>query len=165
MTQNFPTTDVHVVSLPDRKDLLLEPGGASPVFSPDGKWVAYTLVTPGSPSQIVVRPASGPAGKIQSTSDRGVFPVWTDRGIYFHDNKKLMLVEVQTEPAFRAGPIRELFEIPYDKGTQPLREYDVTRDGNTFVFVTGYAGRDWKQVNVALGWAAELSRIAPAGKK
>ena len=165
MTQNFPTTDVHVVSLPDRQDLLLEPGGASPVFSPDGKWVAYTLVTPGSPSQIVVRPAAGPGGKIQITSDRGVFPVWTDRGIYFHDNKKLMLVEVQTEPVFRAGPIRELFEIPYDKGTQPLREYDVTRDGNTFVFVTGYAGRDWKQVNVALGWAAELSRIAPAGKR
>ncbi len=164
MTQNFPSTDVHVETLPERKELLSEPGGASPVFSPDGKWVAYTLVTPGSPSQIVVRPASGPGGKVQITSDRGVFPVWTDRGIYFHDNKKILLVEVQTEPVFRAGPIRELFDIPYDRGTQPLREYDVTRDGNTFVFITGYAGREWRQVDVALGWAAELSRIAPAGK-
>jgi hypothetical protein len=43
----------------------------------------------------------------------------------------------------------ELFEIPYDKGSQPLREYGVTRDGRPFV--TGYAGRDWRQVNVALG--------------
>jgi hypothetical protein len=154
---------VHIVSLPDRKDLLSEPGGASPSFSPDGKWVAYTLVTPGSPSQIVVQPASGSGGKVQITSDRGTFPVWTDRGIYFQYNKKLMLVEMQTEPTLRAGAIRELFEIPYDLGTQPLREYDVTRDGNTFVFITGYSGRDWRQVNAALGWTAELSRIAPAG--
>ncbi len=164
ITRNFPSTDVYVVSLPDRNELLHEPGGSSPVFSPDGKWVAYALSTPGSPSQIVVRPASGPAGRVQITSDRGVFPVWTDRGIYFHDNKKLLLVPVQTEPAFRAGPIQSLFDITYDLGTQPLREYDVTRDGNTFVFVTGYAGRDWRQVDVALGWADELSRIAPAGK-
>jgi hypothetical protein len=61
--------------------------------------------------------------------------------------------------------VHELFEVTYDKGSQPLREYDVTRDGNTFVFVSGYAGRDWRQLDVALGWAAELARIAPAGKK
>jgi hypothetical protein len=77
----------------------------------------------------------------------------------------MRLVEVQTEPSFRVSAIRDLFEIAYDKGSQPLREYDVTRDGNTFVFVSGYAGRDWRQLNVALGWAAELARIAPAGKR
>jgi len=165
MTQNFPSTDVHVVSLPDRKEMLFEPGGADPTFSPDGKWVAYGLVTPGSATQIVVRPTSGVGGNVQITSDRGVFPVWTDRGVYFHDNRKLLLVEVQTEPTLRAGPVREIFDLTYDKGSQPLREYDVTRDGNTFVFIRGYAGRDWRQVNVALGWASELARIAPAGKK
>jgi len=165
MTKNFPSTDVNIVSLPDQKQLFLEPGGANPVFSPDGKWVAYGLVVAGSATQIVVSPASDAGGRVQITSDRGVFPVWTDRGIYFHDNRRMRLIEVQTEPAFRAGAVRDLFEIPYDKGSQPLREYDVTRDGNTFVFVAGYAGHDWRQLNVALGWAAELSRIAPASKK
>ncbi|HEX4439060.1 MAG TPA: protein kinase [Thermoanaerobaculia bacterium] len=165
LMKNFPSTDVNVVSLPDQKPLLVEPGGANPTFSPDGKWVAYGLVVPGTATQIMVSPASGAGGKVQITSDRGVFPVWTDRGIYFHDNKKMRLIEVQTEPTFRASAIHELFDIPYDKGSQPLREYDVTRDGNTFVFVSGYAGREWKQLNVALGWAAELTRIAPAGKK
>jgi hypothetical protein len=165
ITRYFPFTDVSILSLPDGKVLLSEPGGGNPAFSPDGKWITFALVVGGSPTQIVIRPASGVGGKVQVTSDRGVFPVWTDRGIYFHDNKKMRLIEVQTEPALRVGAIRDLFDIPYDKGSQPLREYDVTRDGNTFVFVAGYAGRDWKQLDVALGWADELARIAPAGKR
>ena len=164
ITKNFPSTDVNILSLRDQKATLFEPGGASPVFSPDGKWVAYTVVSPGSPSQIVVQPAAGSGGKVQITSDRGVFPVWTDRGLYFHNNKRMMFVEIQTEPTLRPGAIRELFEIPYDLGTQPLREYDVTRDGNTFVFITGYAGRDWRRVDVALSWTAELARQLPAAK-
>jgi len=40
----------------------------------------------------------------------------------------------------------------------------VTRDGQTFVFVTGVSGRECKQVDVVLDWAAGLARLAPAGK-
>jgi hypothetical protein len=44
-----------------------------------------------------------------------------------------------------------------------MRNYDVTRDGETFVLVTGISGREWRQVNVALDWASGLSRqAAPA---
>ena len=70
----------------------------------------------------------------------------------------------------RIGPYeilspRELFDAgPYDRGSLPLRNFDVTRDGQTFVFVTGVSGREWKQVDVVLDWAAGLARLAPAGK-
>ncbi|HEY6930111.1 MAG TPA: hypothetical protein VJA66_10580, partial [Thermoanaerobaculia bacterium] len=71
-----------------------------------------------------------------------------------------MSAEVQTEPVFKVGPLRVLFEVPYDRGTIPLRNFDVTRDGQTFVFVTGTSGREWRQVNVALGWTAGLLQLA-----
>ncbi|HEY6931663.1 MAG TPA: protein kinase, partial [Thermoanaerobaculia bacterium] len=96
LTRNFPSTDIFLVSLADRKETQFELGGSSPVFSPDGKWIAYTVLAPGNPAQILVKPASGTGGKVQITSDRGSFPVWTDRGIYFMADKKVMSAEVQT---------------------------------------------------------------------
>jgi hypothetical protein len=104
---------------------------------------------------------SGTSGKVQITADRGSYPVWTDRGIYFIAEKKVMLAEVKTQPTFKAGPVREVFQAAYDRGPDPLRNYDVTRDGETFVFVTGISGREWSQINVALDWASGLSRQAP----
>jgi hypothetical protein len=44
----------------------------------------------------------------------------------------------------------------------PLRDFDVTRDGKTFVFITGGSGRARKQVHVVLGWSDELAHAAPA---
>jgi eukaryotic-like serine/threonine-protein kinase len=162
VTQNFPTTDILTVSWPDRKETPFEPNASCPVFSPDGRWIAYTVLAPGSPSQILVRPVSGAGGKVQITSDRGAYPIWTDQGLVFMNDKKVMTVDVQTQPTFKVGAIRELFDAgPYDRGSLPLRNFDVTRDGQTFVFVTGLAGRDWRQVNVLLDWASALERLAP----
>ena len=166
ITQNFPSTDIDMVSWPDRKETPFEPGASCPTFSPDGRWVAYTVLAPGNPPQILVKPVSGAGGKVQLTADRGAYPIWTDAGLVFMNEKKVMVADVQTQPAFKAGPIRELFDAgPYDRGSLPLRNFDVTRDGQTFVFVTGVSGRDWRQVNVSLDWAAELSRLAPASGK
>ena len=165
LTKNFPSTDIFTVSWPDRKETPFEPGGACPVFSPDGRWIAYTAVVPGSPPQILVKPASGSGGKVQITSDRGAFPVWTDKGLYFLADKKVVMAEVQTQPSFKAGPLHELFEVPYDRGALPLRNFDVTRDGQTFVFLTESSGTARKQVDVTLDWASALSRLAPPRKK
>ena len=161
----FPRRTILTVSMSDRKVTPFEPVGACPVFSPDGRWIAYTLETPGSRAQILVKPASGPGGKVQITSDTGAFPVWTKNGLYFLTEKKVMVADVQTQPAFKVGPLRELFDMTFDRGSVPLRNYDVTRDGQTFVFMTETSGRVWKQVDVVLDWAKELARLAPAGKK
>ncbi len=88
--------------------------------------------------QILVKPAEGSGGKIQITSEWGTFPVWTDREIiYLANNQKVVAVEARTSPTFHAGAPRELFDLTFDRGSGPLREYDVTRDGETFVFVGG----------------------------
>ena len=165
VTQNFPSTDILLVGMSDRKETPFELAASCPVFSPDGRWIAYNVLVPGNPPQVLVRPASGGGGKVQITSDRGAYPIWTDRGIIFMNLKKIMAVDVQTEPTFKVGAVRELFDAgPYDRGSVPLRNFDVTRDGQTFVFVTGTANGEFRQINVALDWASSLSTSTPAAK-
>ena len=157
--RNFPSTSIMTVSLSDRKETPFEPSGACPVFSPDGRWIAYTAISPGNPAQVLVKPASGPGGKVQISPEHGAFPVWTDAGLFFLVDRKVVVVDVQTQPAFKAGPLRELFDISFDHGSLPLRNFDVSRDGKTFVFVTGTSNRVWKQMNVVLDWARQ--HLAP----
>jgi serine/threonine-protein kinase len=163
ITKNFPTTDVWTVAVADRKQTAIEKTATGPVFSPDGRWIAYCVLPSGdSPAQVLVRPLGGGGGKIQITSDQGVFPVWTDKELIFLVGKEVVAVETQTTPTFRAGARRDLFESPFDLGSMPLRNYDVTRDGQTFVFVKDTAGRVRKRIDVVLNWSGGLAREAPA---
>ena len=165
ITKNFPTTDLWTVSLGNRKESPFEKNATASVFSPDGRWIAYTVLpTADSPSQVLVKPLAGAGGKIQVTSDQGAFPVWTDKELIFLSEKTIVAIEAQTEPTFHAGTRRELFETPYEAGSVPLRNYDVTRDGQTFVFVRDASGRSRKVVNVVLNWTSGLAREAPAKK-
>ncbi len=163
ITKNFPTTDVWTVSLADRKPIPIERSAAASVFSPNGRWLAYfVLPTPDNPSQVLVRPLTGGGGKIQITADQGAFPVWTDKELIFLADRQVVAVEAQTQPTFRAGPRRDLFETPYDRGAMPFRNYDVTRDGQTFVFVRDASGRVRTRINVVLNWSGEVAKDAPA---
>ena len=162
----FPNSDVLTVSLSDRRERLIKQMAGAAVFSPDGRWIAYaTLVSAGNPPQIVVEPADGSGGRVQITSDRGSFPVWTDRELIFLQGRKVVAVETQTQPTFRAGPAQTLFEFPFDPGTLPLREWDGARDGQTFVFVGTYSESPWSSVNVIVDWTSALARQLPERRK
>ena len=168
VTRNFPVSDVLNVSLKDRRVVVLAKTAGAPVFSPDGRWIAYTSLATGSSSsrpQVVVEPADGSGGKVQLTSDWGTFPVWTDRELIFQVDRNIVALDAPTHPTFRPGSPRVLFEMLYDRGTEPLREFDVTRDGQTFVFVGDAGAPVRKEVDVVLDWASELARQVPVGKK
>ena len=166
VNRGFPTADALTVSLRDRRETPVDQVAYAPVFSPDGKWIAYAAQASAAAPQILVKSVEGSGGKIQITSEWGTFPVWTDREIiYLANNQKVVAVEARTSPTFHAGAPRELFDLTFDRGSGPLREYDVTRDGETFVFVGGASERAWKQVDVVVNWAAGLARQAPVAKK
>jgi len=159
ITQGFPNSDVLTVSLRDRNEAPFETASYCPVFSPDGRWIAFVAQVGGASPQVLVKPVAQPGGKIQITSSWGTFPVWTDREIvYLLDNRRVVAVEARTSPTFHAGVVRELFEMTYDRGSGPLREYDVTRDGQTFVFVGGQQEDARKQIDVVVDWTSELAR-------
>jgi serine/threonine-protein kinase len=67
---------------------------SSPMFSPDGKWLAYMSTELGS-AEIYVRPFPGPGGRWQISTSGGTLPVWSPNGrelLYLAPDQRLMVV-------------------------------------------------------------------------
>jgi Tol biopolymer transport system component/tRNA A-37 threonylcarbamoyl transferase component Bud32 len=134
-----------------------------PVFSPDGRWIAYDSNESGR-TEVFVRPFPGPGAKLQISARGGIGPIWSHDGreIFFASGSTMMAVEVKTEPTFHASPARELFEGNY-LWERP-RNYDVSPDGSRFVLLApkGDLSND-DELRIVVNWFAELRRLVPHG--
>jgi serine/threonine protein kinase/WD40 repeat protein len=132
-----------------------------PAFSPDGRWVAYRSNETGN-REIYVAPYPGPGGKFLISTEGGTTPRWSSDGreLFYRNGDKMMAVDVQTSPAFRAGTPKMLFLGNYGNS------YDVAPDGKRFLMIKPPAGAQapTDQVTVVLNWFEELRRRAPAEK-
>jgi serine/threonine protein kinase/Tol biopolymer transport system component len=105
------------------------------VFSPDGRWVAYTSNESGRP-EVYVSSVSGAGRQWQISSDGGIWPRWI-RGtseILFQDGSgRFVAVPVRTgETGVEIGTQEVLFDgYP---GTRLYQLYDVTQDGQRILF-------------------------------
>jgi eukaryotic-like serine/threonine-protein kinase len=171
--ENNPNTkkDIWVLHLSDHKTepFLRTPfNEGAPVFSPDGHWVAYMSDESGR-FEIYVQPFPGPGGKWQISTDGGSEPAWNRNGreLFYRNGKKMMAVDVTTQPTFSAGKPKVLFEGDYLSVAIGLTNtaYDVSSDGQRFLMVkqVGQAVSS-TQINVVQNWFEELKRRAPAGK-
>ncbi len=133
-----------------------------PVFSPDGRWIAFTSRRSGRAEVYVKRYPEG--GGIEPIStDGGVQPLWahSDRELFYRNGEKVMAVSIQTEPTLKAEAPRLLFT--YSEGSSitsylPL-SYDIAPDDQQFVFIQQ---EGWPtQINVVLNWFEELKRLVP----
>jgi serine/threonine-protein kinase len=134
----------------------------SPMFSPDGDWLAYVSDESGR-EEVYVRPYPGPGAKHPVSSEGGREPVWSADGqeLFYRNGDKMMVVAVETEPDFNAGRPRVLFEGSYAMGSGGGYNYDVTPDGRRFLMVRRQLGPAPRQINVVLNWAEELKRLVP----
>jgi hypothetical protein len=136
-----------------------------PMFSPDGRWLAYTSNESGR-DEVHVRSYPGPGGK-QQISNEGGSQVWARDGreLFYRNGNRLMAVAVETEPEFSAGRPTRLFEETFDVGSPSgvdySSNYDIKADGDRFVMIrpvtqdaTGY------HLNVVLNLGEELRRRA-----
>ena len=73
----------------------------------------------------------------------------------------MMVVSVETEPAFRAGRPEVLFEGFYrTTGLTPgWQYYDISPDGERFLMVKETAEEG--QIHVVTNWFEELKRLVP----
>jgi serine/threonine-protein kinase len=172
-TEADPTTgwDIWMLGLQgDRKPqpFLQTPSNeGGPVFSPDGRWLAYQSDESGR-NEIYVRPFPGPGGKRQISTEGGVEPVWARNGreLFYRNGDKMMVTAVETKPVFAPAKPKLLFEGHYEAGSFPFEpDYDVSPDGQRFLMIKGSEQESAAtQLNVVLNWSDELRRLAPAGK-
>jgi len=128
------------------------------VFSPDGRWLAYTSSESGR-YEVFVQPFPGRGGKWQISPDGGNQPVWAPDGkelYYMSPENKLMVVEVDTASAFQAGSPRVLFET-HLKGLIG-RRYDVAPDGKRFLINSMIGEVKSSPMTLVQNWAAELEK-------
>ena len=131
------------------------------VWSPDGRWVAYSSEESGS-WEIYVEPYPGPGPKTMISTKGGYQPVWSRDGkelLYFsgHGSPRMIAVTIETEPEFRVIEFKELFEaINY-------RNYDIAPDGR-FLMIQESQESTPLGINVVLNWSEELKRLVPTEK-
>jgi len=134
----------------------------SPQFSPDGRWLAFSSNRSGQ-FEVYVKPYPGQGGIVPISTDGGLEPVWARNGeeLFYRNGRKMMVVPVQMEPAFKAEKPELLFEGSYLYSLTNLStNYDVAPDGQTFVMVQE-AEVEQTQINVVLNWFEELKRLVP----
>jgi serine/threonine-protein kinase len=138
------------------------------VFSPDGRWVAYSSSETG-PITVYVQPFPATGAKYQvSRGDGGRHPVWSRDGkdlrYVVPGATRYAVATVNTQPAFtftNPVPAPRVFQ---DSVNDTIRTFDVTPDGRFLgVIAAGQtqAGTAVAQIQVVLNWFEELKARVP----
>ncbi len=133
-----------------------------PMFSPNGRWIAFTSDRSGQ-DEIYVKPYPTQGGLVQISPDGGREPVWARDGkeLFYRNIDQMMVVSVQTEPTFTAERPRVLFEGSYIHSQFDwASNYDISPDGERFLMIK--QAEVQTQINVVLNWFEELKRLVPS---
>jgi eukaryotic-like serine/threonine-protein kinase len=144
------------------------------VFSPDGRWVAYSAREPGRSNAVYVEPfpQTGAKYQISDSAEDGHHPLWSPDGaeVFYTPGPgtRLTRVPVVTSPGFSYGA-PSIIERPFTNTAGSAgRTYDITRDGKRFIGLTEQlsdAGRAAPpQILVVLNWLEELRQRVPLAK-
>jgi len=137
-------------------------GESAAHFSPDGKWIAYHSNESGR-QEVYVQPFPPTGGKWQVSVDGGSIPNWRRDGrelFFMSPDSRLMAVDVELGPTFRAGVPKPLFEVPGWAGTPTggAGRYAVSRDGKRFLFSVLSIATESYPIAVVLNWTAALKK-------
>jgi eukaryotic-like serine/threonine-protein kinase len=138
-----------------------------PMFSPDGRWLAYVSNETGR-QEVYVRPYPRAEGGIRRVSDGGgTAPVWSRDGstLYYRNvTGALMALPVRLGSALVVGRPVSLFQVLGRfrvSGQTPA--YDVSAIKGQFIMVTEAENRRPPQgrIHVIQNWTEELKRLVP----
>ena len=133
----------------------------SPMFSPDGHWVAYVSDESGR-DEVYVQPYPDGGRIVAISNEGGREPMWSPDGreLFYRQGGQMMVVRVETKPTFSAEEPRLLFEGTYLQDGN-ITNYDVSPDGKRFVMIRPDEESTLAQINVIQNWTEELKRLVP----
>jgi serine/threonine-protein kinase len=165
--------DLLIVPLTKEKQLgtLLRGPGVerNAAIAPNGRFIAYNSDESGR-HEIYVRPFPNVgARRWQISTNGGAFPVWTRGGremIYIDGQSRIMAAAVRANGVDELDVSRPepLFTFTGSAGNGLDREFDVTSDGERFLFLVS-AGLPNSEARAELvllqNWVEELTRLVP----
>src|SRR5262249_35630 len=142
-----------------------------PIFSSDGRWVAYVSNKSGQ-DEIYARPYPGPGNEVTISVGGGKEPVWAPSGrelFYRHDGKLLAVTIGKSAALLAVSAPARLFGGPYrpDAGGTAggVANYDLSPDGQHFVMVEELKSESRAQrvtgLQVIFNWFTELKQRVP----
>ncbi len=145
-------------------------GEGAPMFSPDGRWLAYNSNESGTP-QVYVRPFPGPGGTWRVSTDGGMLARWSaaTRELLFmteaYPAKVMVAPFAVNGDSFRAETPRPWSPTGIRTGLL-LTAYDLHPDGKRLAVATAsYESRDTQdKVVFVFNFADYLRTIAPGTK-
>ena len=142
----------------------------NPAIAPSGRFIAYNSDESGGP-EVYVRPfPNAGSRKSQISTEGGSGPVWTRDGseIIYRDLQGRMMavaVRIDDKGEFVHFTPKELFKVSPDCGLGLDRSWDVTADGERFLFRETASVADGKETDLEIvllqNWTEELKRLVP----
>jgi eukaryotic-like serine/threonine-protein kinase len=137
---------------------------ARPQISPNGRWMAYVSSESGGQVDVYVRPfPEVDKGKWQVSTGGGGNPLWSHDGreLFYGSGNSVIGVDVQTEPTFKTGKPKLLFQGAYSA-------WDLSPDGKRFLMIKPPASTPAaptaagpQKINIVLNWFEELKQRVP----
>lgn len=126
----------------------------SPVFSPDGRWVAFQSDDSGR-NEIYIRPFPGPGQQVQISQQGGNHPKWQGREIFYsRPDRTSQIIEAAT---VELQPTPRVMVTKVALRSADFAGFDVTSDGRRFLLLVGKKVQP-RQLNLTLHWPGELRR-------
>ena len=124
-------------------------------FSPDGRWVAFVSAETGRDEVYVTR-FDRSDEKFRVSTNGGNSPRWRRDGaeiFYRSADLRIMVARIKSSEKFEAGTPESLFK------SDPLSfDYDVSPDGQRFIFVAAAPGTQPGPFTVILDWTSDLKK-------
>jgi Tol biopolymer transport system component len=138
---------------------------AHPQISPNGRWMAYASSSEsgGQPEVYVRSFPEVDKGRWQISANGGNSPLWSRDGreLFYRSGNSVIGIDVQTEPTFKAGKPKILFQGVY-------LGWDLSPDGKRFLMTKPLASTSAastavgpRKINIVLNWFEELKERVP----
>ena len=132
--------------------------------SPDGKWIAYDSNESGK-QQVYVQPFLAAGGRTLISAGTGGEAVWASNNelVYVNaESDSVTLARLEFGATIKVTRSALFDRRPYLAGGASVRQFDISRDGKSFIFIKPLMTRAPVEPVVVLNWMEEVKRLMAA---